>query len=64
MHKFKADIREPALQIWQISSFCVQLTHVNGLVALHLGEENDGFQWANVGAVLGSVSLKWVQGSF
>jgi len=64
MHNFKADIIKPALQIWPRSSFCVQLKHVNGLVALHLGEENDGFQRANEGTVLGSVSLKWVQDSF
>ena len=42
MHNFKADIIKPALLIWQIPSFCAQLTHINGLVALILGEENDG----------------------
>jgi hypothetical protein len=58
MRSFKADIIKPALQICQISSFCVQLTHVNSLVEIYLCEQNDGFQICNGGTVLGSVSLK------
>jgi hypothetical protein len=58
MHNFKAGIIKHMLQICQIYSFCVQLMYVNGLVALYVGEENDGFQRANEGTVLGSVSLK------